>query len=75
MLKVTLQFSNTVSRLAGALCNPILAFKTVLSPAVTFPNFMHVKKIKKKGGGGGDGINHYSCYNILNAMYIKNREL
>lgn len=52
MLKVTLQFSNTVSRLAGALCNPILAFKTVLSPAVTFPNFMHVKKIKKKGGGG-----------------------
>lgn len=64
MLKVTLQFSNTVSRLAGALCSPILAFRRVLSPAATSPNFIHVEDIKKKKGGGGDEIKQYSCYKI-----------
>lgn len=65
MLKVTLQFSNTVSRLAGALCSPIRAFRRVLSPAATSPNFMHVENIKKKKKrGGGDEIKQYSCYKI-----------
>lgn len=48
MLKVTLGFSHTVSRLAGALHSPIPAFKRVLSPASSFNNFMHVENIKKK---------------------------
>lgn len=29
----------------------MLAFKTVFSPAVTFPNFMRVENIKEKKGG------------------------
>lgn len=42
MLKVIFQFSNS-EQIAGALCDPILAFKPVLSPAETFPNFMDVE--------------------------------
>jgi len=51
LLKVTLEFSNTGNRLAGVLCNPILAYNTVFSPAATFPNFMPIEDIKKKRGG------------------------